>query len=43
MGDTFQAQRISGGYVSQQDTSDHLSEIVYSVGKDGLPYVWTDG
>jgi hypothetical protein len=43
MGDTFLAQRISGGYVSQQDTSDHLSEIVYSVGKDGLPYVWTDG
>jgi hypothetical protein len=43
MGDAFLAQRVSGGYVSEQNTSAHLGEIVYAVGQDGLPYVWADG
>jgi hypothetical protein len=39
MGDTtFRAQRITGGYASEPN-----GEIVYCVGQDGLPYVWTDG
>ena len=39
MGDpSFRAQRITGGYVSEQN-----GDIVYCVGQDGLPYVWTDG
>jgi hypothetical protein len=43
MGETFLAQRISGGYVSEKDTGTHLGEVTYAVGKDGLPYIWREG
>jgi hypothetical protein len=43
IGDTFVAQRITGGYVSEKETGTHLGETVYAVGKDGLPYMWNDG
>jgi hypothetical protein len=43
MGETFLAQRISGGYISESDTLTHLGEVTFAVGKDGLPYTWHNG
>jgi hypothetical protein len=43
MGSPFLAQRISGGYISESDTRTHLGEVVFAIGKDGVPNIWQDG